>query len=156
MAGMISVIEVKPRRLAVVRVTTVISKWPGQFRQALDKVYEAVAAGHVRQNGQNVMVYHPRHDGRFDIECGVESAESFAPVREVVCSETPSGIAVTTQHTGPYQALGSSHAAVKEWSRQNGYQLTGTCWEIYGDWNEDPAQLQTEIFHLIRATQLTD
>jgi hypothetical protein len=27
---------------------------------------------------------------------------------------------------------------------------TETCWEIYGDWDEDPAKLRTDIFHLLR------
>jgi effector-binding domain-containing protein len=117
----------------------------------LDKVYDAVKAGHVRQNGQNVMVYHSREDGRVDIECGVETEARFEPVGEVVYCETPSGTTVTTAHIGPYQELGTSHNAVVRWSRVNGYQLTGTCWEVYGDWNNDPAKLRTDIFHLVRS-----
>jgi effector-binding domain-containing protein len=57
---------------------------------------------------------------------------------------------VATAHIGPYEQLRISHAAVIEWGRQNGYRLTGTCWEIYGDWNDDPAKLRTDIFHLVR------
>jgi effector-binding domain-containing protein len=146
----ILLIEAKPRPIAVVRVTTVLSKWPREFRHSLDKVYAAVKAGHVRQNGHNVMVYHPREDGRVDIECGIDVEKEFDPVGEVVYSETPSGLAITTAHMGPYGELGTSHQAVVEWSRRNGHRLTGTCWEIYGDWREDPAQLRTDIFHLAR------
>jgi len=57
MAREISVINANPRPLAVVRVTTVLSEWPRQFMHELDKVYAAVKSGHVRQSGQNVMVY---------------------------------------------------------------------------------------------------
>jgi hypothetical protein len=50
-----------PRPIAVVRVTTVLSRWPREFMHALDKVYDAAKSGHVQQqNGQNVMVYCPR------------------------------------------------------------------------------------------------
>ena len=116
---------------------------------ALDKVYDAVKAGNVRQSGQNVMIYRPRDDRLVDIECGIESEAKFEPIGEVVYSETPSGLAVTTAHIGPYEQLGKSHAAIIEWSRLNGHRLTGTCWEIYGDWEADPAKLRTDIFHLV-------
>jgi hypothetical protein len=71
--------------------------------QPLDQVYAAVKTGHVRQDGQNVMVYRHRPDGQVNIECGIETQESFDPVGEVVYSETLSGGAVTTAHIGPYE-----------------------------------------------------
>ncbi len=150
MPGEIAIVTAKPRPIAVVRVTTVISKWPSQFMRELDKVYYAVKAGRVRQSGHNVMVYRPRPDGQVDIECGIETDARFETAGEVVYSETPSGSAVTIAHIGPYQRLGESHNAVVQWSRANGQQLTGICWEIYGDWNEDESQLRTDIFHLMQ------
>jgi effector-binding domain-containing protein len=144
------ILDVKPFPIAVVRTTAHLSNWPSQFRHSLDKVYDAIKAGHIRHNGRNVMVYHPREDGRVDIECGVETNQRFEPVDEVLYSETPSGKAVTTAHIGPYQNLGSSHNALAEWSRKNGYQLTGIRWEIYGHWHDNPAEVRTDIFHLVR------
>ena len=150
MPTQIAVVDALPRPIAGVRVTTVLSKWPSQFMHELNKVYEAVHAGHVRQSGQNVMVYRPRKDGKVDIECGVETAARFEPIGEVVYCETPSGMAVTAAHIGPYERLGVTHNALVDWSRKNGHEITGICWEIYGDWNDDPAKLRTDIFHLLR------
>jgi effector-binding domain-containing protein len=116
----------------------------------LNKVYAVVRAGQVRQNGHSVMVYRTREDGRVNIECGIETEGRFEPIGEVVYSETPPGMAVTAAHIGPYEKLGTSYAALKEWSSRNGYQLAGTCWEVYGDWHEDPAKLRTDIFYLVR------
>jgi hypothetical protein len=56
MQRQIFLIEARPRPIAVIRVTTVLALWQTQFMQELNKVYAAVKAGHVRQNGQNVMV----------------------------------------------------------------------------------------------------
>jgi effector-binding domain-containing protein len=95
------------------------------------------------------MVYRPRKDGQVDIECGVEVAAGFEGLGEVLYSETPGGLAATIAHIGPYEDLGVSHRAIVEWSRKNGHHLTGTCWEIYGDWYEDTAQLRTDLFHLL-------
>ncbi|HEV3331902.1 MAG TPA: hypothetical protein VG096_13015 [Bryobacteraceae bacterium] len=145
----VAVVQAHPRPLAAVRVTTVLSKWPSQFSKALDKVYAAVRAGKVQQSGQNVMVYYPREDGLVDIVCGIEVATKFDGWGEVLYCETPGGLAATTAHIGAYQELGVSHRAIVEWSHTNGHHLTGTCWEIYGDWNEDPAKLRTDLFHLL-------
>ena len=150
MPSSISIVDASPRPIAVVRVTTVLSTWPREFMHTLDKVYEAVKAGHVQQSGQNVMVYRPRDTHLVDIDCGVETAARFEPIGEVVYSETPSGLAVAIAHVGPYEQLRTSHAALIEWSHQNGHQLTGTCWEIYGDWDDDPGKLETTVMYLLR------
>jgi effector-binding domain-containing protein len=147
--GEITVIEIRPRPLAAVRVTTELAKWPGQFRKSLDKVYTASRAGKVQQSGHNVMVYYPRPDGQVDIECGIEVAAKFEPYGEVVWCQTPEGLAVTAAQIGPYQELGASHRAIVDWCRKRGHKLTGTCWEIYGDSENDPAKLRTNLFHLL-------
>jgi effector-binding domain-containing protein len=141
--------DVQPRPLAAVRTATRLSDWPSQFMTPLNKVYDAVRAGKVRQSDQNVMVYRPRGDGLFDIECGVEVAAKFEKLGEVEYCETPGGAALTTVHVGPYGRLRASHGAVLEWSSKNGYGVSGICWEIYGDWDDDPAKLRNEIFHLL-------
>ena len=146
----VRIIDTNPRPIAVVRVTTVLSKWPSECLQVLDKVYAAVMSGNVRQIGQNVMVYYHREDGKVDIECGVETGPKFEPCGELFYSETPSGLAVTTTHLGPYAQLGTSHDTVAQWSRRNGLRCTGICWEVYGDWEEDESKLQTDIFHLVQ------
>jgi effector-binding domain-containing protein len=147
----ISVVDAAPRPLAVVRVTTVLSRWPREFAHTLDKVYAAVKAGRIKQSGHNVMVYRPRGDGLVDIECGIETAASFDPVGEVVYSQTPSGIAVSMTHVGLYDKLRVSYDAMTAWSRANNHRLSGVCWEIYGDWEDDPAKLRTDL-HLLIAT----
>ena len=149
MVGEITLVEVRPRPIAVVRVTTLLSKWPGEFGRTLDKVYAAVRAGRIQQGGHNVMVYRPRQDGLVDIECGIEVAGTFDGFGEIVCCETPEGRVATAAHIGPYQELGASHAAIREWSGMHGHRLSGTCWEIYGDWDADVTKLRTDLFHLL-------
>jgi effector-binding domain-containing protein len=150
MSADVALVDARPRPLACVRVTTALSRWPGEFRRSLDKVYAAIREGKVEKGGHNVMVHRPRPDGLVDIECGVEVVERFANAGEVACGETPSGAAAAMVHVGPYARLGESHAAIAAWSRQNGRRLTGICWEIYGDWSDDPSKLRTDLFHLLR------
>ena len=37
------------------------------------------------------------------------------------------------------------------WCRANGHRMTGTCWEVYGDWFDDWAQVRTDVFYLLEA-----
>jgi effector-binding domain-containing protein len=143
------VVQVEPSPIAAVCLRTTLAKWPTQFGKVLGIVYEAVHAGKVQQDGQNVMIYRPAGGDQVDIECGVQVAMRFENLGEVVCCETPGGTAATLAHIGPYSQLRASHRAIFEWGRENGRPLSGVCWEIYGDWNNDPAQLRTDIFHLL-------
>jgi effector-binding domain-containing protein len=138
-----------PLPLAAARVTTQISNWSRQFKPVLDKVYAFLRANEISHKGINIMIYRPREDGLVDIECGVQVGAPFAASGEVVCSATPHGVAATVAHFGSYAELGVSHRAVVEWARTNGKALTGTCWEIYGHWNDDPEKVRTDLFHLL-------
>jgi effector-binding domain-containing protein len=53
-------------------------------------------------------------------------------------------------HRGPHDGLGAAHQAVLAWCAARGHRIQGTRWEIYGDWREDPADLETRISYLIR------
>jgi hypothetical protein len=34
------------------------------------------------------------------------------------------------------------------------YTLAGPNWEIYGDWNDQPDQLRTDVFYLLKNPEL--
>ena len=145
----VEVQDVLPRPVAVMRVTTHLSTWPQEFGGPLGRVYAALKAAEVKHPGLNVMVYRPRRDGRVDIECGVCVAAKFDCLGEVVSSETPGGVAATFAHIGPYSQLKAGHDAIVDWARSHGRTLSGTCWEVYGHWNDDPAKLRTDLYHLL-------
>ncbi len=54
-----------------------------------------------------------------------------------------------TVHRGPYSGLGSAHRAVRDWSLVHGRRPAGPRWEIYGPHSDDPAELWTEVYHLL-------
>jgi effector-binding domain-containing protein len=68
----------------------------------------------------------------------------------VICSSTPAGLVATAVHLGPYNRLGEAHAAVHKWCADHGHVLAGPSWELYGHWTDDPAQLRTDVFWLLR------
>ena len=56
-------------------------------------------------------------------------------------------------HRGPYAEIDAAHQAVLRWCAAQHREITGERWEVYGDWHEDPAQLQTMVFYRLRGTQ---
>ncbi len=90
-------------------------------------------------------------DGAINFECGVELFQPFAGNDQVVGSCTPAGLVATVEHVGPYQFLGEAHKAITDWCAANGYTTATLNWEIYGHWNDDPAQLRTDVCYLLKA-----
>jgi effector-binding domain-containing protein len=61
----------------------------------------------------------------------------------------PAGEVATAVHRGPYDRLGDTHQAIHDWCAGHERTLAGPRWEVYGDWHEDPAQLETEVYYLL-------
>ena len=85
------------------------------------------------------------------IEFGVQVEEEFADGDVVVCSETPAGTIATTTHVGPYdRARRCAQLPSADGAATKGEPIAGPFWEIYGDWDDDPTKLETEVCYLLR------
>ena len=131
---------------AVVAQATTWQEFPGLWPQLLDEVYAFVRGGGATQAGHNIMLYR---DSVPNVEVGVQVAGPFAASGRVVPSELPAGTVATTIHRGPYDGLDEAHTAVRAWCIARQHRLTGTRWEVYGDWREDPEELETEVSYLV-------
>jgi effector-binding domain-containing protein len=103
----------------------------------------------LRTDGHNVAIYWDHANGG-SIEVGVQVVRSFEETSDVICSATPGGTVARTVHYGLYDQLGAAHRAVQAWCREHGHQTVLPFWEIYGDWDDDPAKLRTDILYLLR------
>ena len=141
-------VATQPRRaIAAVAWSTSWENFPGEWRSRLDEVYAWLRqAG--RHGGCNIMLYRDLPEPRqMAVEVGVEFSDPFEPAGRVQPSALPAGLAAVTTHRGPYEDLGAAHRAVAEWSAAHDRDLTGERWEVYGDWQEDPRLLETQIFY---------
>jgi effector-binding domain-containing protein len=145
--------EVEPVALVSCRARIRWNEIGTTIRPLLDKVYAHLAGA---KGGHNVCLYHdPGPDG-FELECGVQAPEgwTFPPSAEVARTATPGGRVVTTTHWGPYHELGQASDALIAWCRENG-RAGGLVWEVYGDWEEDPAKLRTDVYRLLHGSRTT-
>jgi effector-binding domain-containing protein len=142
----VSVTTAVEQPTAIVAAATTWSKFPTLWPVLLDEVYAFIRRGGASQNGHNVMLYR---DDVPNVEVGVEVAEPFEPAGRVIASVLPGGPVATAVHRGPYDSLDEAHVAIKAWCLSHRHSLTGVRWEIYGDWREDPAELETTVRYLL-------
>jgi effector-binding domain-containing protein len=141
--------DAPPRHLAVVRGGASRVELGRTIVKLLDKVWPVLRGQGVR-TGHNVVLYF---GGLAHIEAGVEVFSDFVDAGEVRHSQTPAGPAVTTVHWGDYSEMAGAYAALARWCEANGRRQTGTSWEVYGDWADDPQQRRTDIY--LQLTQVT-
>lgn len=147
MSADVRLVTVAARWTAVAGRATTWDEFPTRWRQLLDQVYAFLKGSDVRQRGHNVMLYK---DDVPNVEVGVEVEGPFDSDGPVVSSALPaSEVAMITQR-GSYDGLARAHDAVWAWCAANGREMAGPRWEIYGDWHEDPADLETEVYYLLR------
>lgn len=146
----VKVQTIPPRILAAVRREVAPGKVPTAFKPALDQVW-AFLKTHpgLRTDGHNVFLYHHTDPAIMPIDFGVEVVRTFTAEGEIDCVTTPVGEAARVVHRGPYTGLGAAHRALREWCAQNGRTIGSHSLEIYGDWSDDPAKLETTIEYLL-------
>ena len=150
----VRLMDVEPRRTAVIAATTAWEDFPSLWPQLLDEVYvfvrhcpefAAAIGGTSGPHWQNVMLYR---DHEPNVEVGVLAPVPFAPRGRVIASELPGGRAATAVHTGSPLQIGQTHDAVRAFVRTKGLHGTGVLWEVYGHPGEDGA-FTTEVFHVV-------
>ena len=153
----VTLVDMEPRRTAVIAATTAMEDFPGLWPELLGEVYGfvrqcpefvAALAGTPGPHWQNVMLYRDRGPS-VEVEVGVLAPAPFAPQGRVTASELPGGRAATAVHPGDPRRIGETHDAVHAFVRVQGLQGTGVVWEIYGHPDPDTGALDTEVFHLV-------
>jgi effector-binding domain-containing protein len=152
MAINVSVETVPARTLAAVRRTVLLSQIGAAWRPALDQVWQFLSQHPgLRGDGHNIFLYHhpASRSEPMDVDFGVQVTRSFPNEGEVFATETPAGKVVAALHIGPYARLGETHDAIHAWVAVNKMTFAGKSWEIYSDWSEDPAKLETRVEYLL-------
>ena len=144
---------VTTQSLAAVRRRVRIADIGTTWKPALDLVWEFLRRhADLRTDGHNCFLYHhpANREAPMDIDFGVQVVRLFENEGEVICIETPAGEVVMTTHIGSYAKLAAAHNAIHSWRAATGRDFGGLSWEIYGDWTDDEAKLETEVVYLLK------
>jgi effector-binding domain-containing protein len=144
---------VGPQLLAAVRRQVRIGEVGRAWKPALDLVWEFLRSHEgLRTDGHNCFLYHHPAPGEptMVVDFGVQVIRPFESAGEVVCTETPAGEVAMTTHIGSYGKLSAAHEAINSWRAATGRAFEGCSWEIYGDWTDDEAKLETQVVYLLK------
>jgi effector-binding domain-containing protein len=145
----IEVRTVREDLLAAARRQTTHLRVSSEIQRLLEAPWAFIRANpDLRRGGHNVALYR-EGPAEISVEVGIQIVRPFAPTDDVVCSATPAGEVAATIHYGPYVALGAAHDAVRRWCDEQQRALAGVFWEIYGDWEDDPRKLRTDVLYLL-------
>jgi effector-binding domain-containing protein len=140
--------HVAPRPLAAMSTTTTHRQLGADIVRLLDVIWPFLREQNVR-TGHNVVVYHGSSGDTLRVDVGVETFSEFAGRGDIRRTSTPSGVVVTTAHHGEYSDLTLAYAALERMCRNIGRRPAGVNWELYGDWDDDPARRRTDVFFLL-------
>lgn len=103
--------------------------------EAMGRMFQAVMSAiqeqGVEPKSQPFARYHAMGE-TIDFEAGVIVETDIQPAGDVGPGELPAGPAVIAIHTGPYETLGNTHAAMRRWLDANpSQQQNGGPFEIY-------------------------
>lgn len=118
--------------------------------QHCGEVWAFMRSSGLPRPGRNLALYLDALDGEINLEVGVEVVQPFTGNNRVVCSSTLDGKVVTTAHFGPYDRLGEAHTAIRKHCAEHGHLLAGPSWELYGHWTDNPDELRTDVFYVLK------
>ena len=104
----------------------------------------------VKQVGHNYAIYERGTHEDLLVRAGFPVSGAFAETQAVKCFTLAAGQAVHAMHVGPYSGLHRTYARLDAWCKEQGLPLGGQSWELYGDWHDDPAKLETGIYYRLK------
>ena len=114
--------------------------------------------GHIQRNGQHpagmpFAIYHDMNGGEVDVECGIPVSSPIEGEGRISAGELPAGRVATVTHTGPYEGLRETWAALTEWMSSQGLVPAGAPWEVYvtdPGAEPDSSKWRTDIYFPVR------
>lgn len=128
-----------------------------ELAEAMGRMFQAVMSAIAEQGiepaSQPFARYHAMGE-TVDFEAGVIVDTPVQPVGAVENGELPAGPAAIAVHTGTYETLGNTHAAMQRWLDANPtQQQNGGPFEIYVSdpaAEPDPAKWMTEVVYPLK------
>ena len=145
--------ELQRFQILVKKTTCEQSQIGPAFGKAIHQVGACMNASEAKMTSAPMAVYLAWRDTDCDMAVGCQVEGNVVLSDGCEWLEVPGGAHACASHFGPYEALGETHMAIRDWCSQNGFQLTGPCWESYPvDPGKEPdaSKWQTDVHYPVQ------
>ena len=149
----VSQVQEPGRNLLAVERTATLKGLGPVFMESFETVDAHLKSHNVTGTGHRVGFYKNvrMEDGDMTFDCviGVEVPQDTPEGDGVKLRQTPPGPAATAAYYGDYSDMHAVHEAIQQWCEAHGRKY-GDNWEVYGEWNDDPAKRRTDVFYELK------
>ena len=145
-----SVVDAESRRILAVRKKVRWTELGKVAIPSLDEVWKHIRANEITGCGHNVFIYRGMSILGVEASFGVEVPEGVEAPEGFVIDETPSGKAATFHQYGDYSKLIDTNLTIRQWCKQQDLKVDNISWDLYGDWDEDPTKVRTDVFYHLK------
>lgn len=140
------IVEVPPVTLAVCETFLKQADIPSRIIKMFDIVYGWLREASVKQVGHNYAIYDQFGTNGMRMRVGFPVSATFDNGSLVHCLELGAMTAAYTKHLGPYSGLHAAYSELNQWCSKESLHRDAFSWEEYGDWNDDPSKLVTDLY----------
>lgn len=141
-------IHLAEQPVAVVRGRVPMTSLPDFFGRAFGTVMAAVRRQGAGSSGPPFARYFGMPGESVDVEAGFPVEGSFTAADGALSGALPETDGVEALHVGPYDTLGQTYDAIRQFMAAEGLVPAGNMWEYYlsdPDKEPDPAAWQTRV-----------
>lgn len=143
------IVEVLPRRAAVVRQTVSMSQMPQAQRHARGELDTLVKSGAIVPASPPATIWRATDSGKVDYAPGIFIEKGFDASGNVTVLTLPGGRAAHVVLDGPYEELGAAWQRMFADCAREGIALSGLNWEVYAAPAAPGQQPRTELYSLV-------
>lgn len=112
MSHEVRIVSLPARRVAAIRANASSEELGEKFAELFPAVFGHLTEQGVTEIGAVCAVYHTMDEHQMELSAGIEIGPGVEPAEPLEVVELDAGQAAQVDHFGPYDQLGSAHAAV--------------------------------------------
>lgn len=143
-------ITLEPRVLVGLRDVVPVAQMTDFFARAFTAAAAELDRHGIEPAGPPIGLYRGDVTETVDVTAGFPTQDRLEPSRDVVAVDLPTGPAVVTVHTGPYDAMEQTYDDLLRWMTENGLTGGHAMYEEYLTGPQsglEPAMWQTRIVY---------
>jgi effector-binding domain-containing protein len=137
MSAICKIEELPLQPILSARVVTPVEELPQHLGRIYGALFQYLEELGEPPAGEPFAAYYNLDMKALDVEAGVAVRRALPPRGELQPGEIPAGQFVSTEFTGPYDAMGPAYEALTAFAKAQGLEPAGAAYEFYLN---DPSQ----------------